>query len=125
MNRGEKVRLTDGEYSSVKAVMHAELIAQAKAKQPITYSELASRLPVLIHPHSFVFSRLLREVCAEAFSQGHGQLCALVVSKQTGMPSSGYFVGVAAPGRDMSDLETAWHEDLDLLYARWEDDDNA
>jgi hypothetical protein len=43
----------------------------------------------------------------------------LVVSKQTGLPSSGYFVGTAAPGRDMSDLEAAWREDLEAVFARW------
>lgn len=120
MNRGEKVRLTDGEKGSVKAAMHAVLIEQAKAKQTITYSDLAARLPILIHPHSFVFSRLLREVCAEGFAQGHGQLCALVVSKATGLPSGGYFVGIATPTRDMSDLEAAWREDLEALFGRWD-----
>ena len=121
MNRGEKVRLTDAERAAVKAAMHTALIQQAKAKQTITYSELAARLPVLIHPHSFVFSRLLREVCAEGFEKGHGQLCALVVSKQTGMPSGGYFVGSATPSCDMSNLESAWLEDLESLFTLWAD----
>jgi hypothetical protein len=117
MNRSEKVRLTDGERATVKAVMRAELIACARAHQLITYGELAARLPVHIHPHSFVFSRLLREICGEVFREGGGQLCALVVSKQTGIPSGGYFAGLAEAGRDHHDLEAIWRADLEALFA--------
>ncbi|MDX2140232.1 MAG: hypothetical protein SF123_19255 [Chloroflexota bacterium] len=117
--QGAKVKLTDGEMTTVRAAMHAILIDYARQRKTITYSELAVQLPIYLHPHSFVFSRLLRDVCGAAFAAGEGQLCALVVSKQTGLPSSGYFVGTAAPGRDMSDLEAAWREDLNAVFERW------
>jgi hypothetical protein len=120
MNTMHKVRLTDAEASIIQDAMRDILIARARARQLITYSELASLLPVEIHPHSFAFSRLLRAVCAEEQRQGHGQLCALVVSKATGMPSGGYFVGTASPARDLSDLEAAWRQDLEALYLLWE-----
>lgn len=115
----DKVRLTDSETSAVKQVMAAVLIERARARQTITYSELAAQLPVHIHPHSFVFSRLLRAVCAEELQKGHGQLCTLVVSKATGLPSSGYFIGTAAEGRDASHMEALWRQDLEEIWARW------
>jgi hypothetical protein len=108
------------EKDAVKDAMRAILIAQARAGETITYGELAKRLPVLIHPHSFLFTRLLQEVCGEEGRKGHGQLCALVVSKATGMPSGGYFGSLAAPGREHGDLERLWREDLEGLWAMWE-----
>jgi hypothetical protein len=119
MRDGAKVRLSEMERRTVKDFMRAELMAQARLRQLITYGELARRLPVRIHPHSFVFTRLLQEVCGEALRAGHGQLCALVVSKATGMPSGGYFTGLAGLGRDHADLEALWQADLEALYALW------
>ncbi len=116
-----KTRLTDSETSAVKQVMASIMIETARARTTITYGELAAQLPVHIHPHSFVFSQLLRAVCAEELQKGHGQLCTLVVSKTTGLPSSGYFVGTAVQGRETGDLEAEWRKDLEALWAHHAD----
>jgi hypothetical protein len=114
-----KTRLTDAETALVKQAMASIMIETARARATITYGDLAARLPVHIHPHSFVFARLLRAVCAEELQKGHGQLCTLVVSKATGLPSGGYFVGTAVQGRETSDLEAEWRKDLEALWGRW------
>lgn len=106
--------------SAVKAEMVAVMIACAKARQTITYGELCARLTtVTLHPHSFFFTRLLREACDEAAERGEGPLCALVVAKATGMPSGGYF---AREIRDVSGpdtLEALWRTELNEVFERW------
>jgi hypothetical protein len=119
MQHGEKVRLTDAEMHTTRAEMRAVMIACAQESRTITYSELASRLSLHLHPHSFVFSRLLRDVCGAAEKAGEGLLCALVVSKQTGMPGGGYFASVAARGLASRDLVSHWRADLESVYERW------
>jgi hypothetical protein len=102
--------------------MRALLIDLARRRELITYSEMCARLEtVTLHPHSFVFARLLREVCGEEEAKGHGMLCALVVSKTTGMPGGGYFRGMAELGFDASDLEARWREDVDAVFAYWDE----
>lgn len=114
--------LTAMERDVVKAEMLDLLIATARARELITYSGLAERIQsVHIHAHSFIFTRLLREVCSEADEAGHGLLCALVVSKATGMPSGGYFQRDLADKLSHHDLEAIWRDELESVYALWAD----
>jgi hypothetical protein len=118
--RDRKYRLEHAEREAVKAELHALLIACARARRIVTYSEVCAELTTVhLHPHSFVFAHLLREVCSEGFELGEGILCALVVSKTTGMPGGGYFRGMADLGFDASDLEKRWREDVEEVFARW------
>ncbi len=106
------------DYRAVKAEMRALLIETARARQTITYSELCLRLTtVTLHYHSHIFHRLLREVCREAWDDGDGQLCALVVTKQTGIPGGGYFDHMDE--RTMDDLEAEWRQDLEGVFKHW------
>ncbi|MCL4247773.1 MAG: hypothetical protein KJ065_06470 [Anaerolineae bacterium] len=115
-----RVKVTEAERSAIKDEMRAILIEQARTRQTITYGELAGRLTtVTLHPHSFVFTRLLQAVCDEEERAGHGQLCALVVSKATGMPSGGYFGMAAKQDLSTGDLEARWQEDLQTLFDHW------
>ncbi|MDL1900234.1 hypothetical protein FBR02_05640 [Anaerolineae bacterium CFX9] len=112
--------LTAMERTAVKAEMRDILIAAARARETITYSGLAERIrTVHIHAHSFIFTRLLREVCADADAAGDGFLCALVVSKATGMPSGGYFQRDLADKLSEQDLEAIWRDELESVYALW------
>lgn len=120
MPRTGKTRLSEADRGAIKEEMRALLRDLARTHQLITYSELANQIQTAyLHPHSFVFTRLLREVCGEEERAGHGMLCALVVSKTTGIPSGGYFTGLAGPDRDPDDLEALWREDLERLFAYW------
>lgn len=111
--------LTDVEWELLRDAIHAELIELARARRIITYGELALLLPVYVHPGSFAFTRLLTEVCAAAAEAGEGGLCALVVSKSTGVPGAGFFRSAAEQGIDVSDFEAYWRDELDRLFARW------
>ena len=120
MRANARTRVTDMERPAVKAEMAAILIECARQRQTITYGNLCDRLTtVSLDPGTFIFSHLLREVCGEELRKGHDQLCALVVSKATGMPSAGYFAREIADvsGPDM--LEALWRSELEEVFARW------
>lgn len=113
-------RLTTAERAEVKEAIRSILIDLARARRTITYTELCLLIPrVRLHPHSFVFTALLREVCSEEEAAGHGMLCALVVSKLTGMPGAGYFRSATFSDRDISDPEASWRADLEAVFAYW------
>ncbi len=119
-NPNFRTRVTDMERSAVKAEMLAVLIDCAKARQTITYGGLCARLTtVTLDPGTFVFTRLLREVCAEAAARGDGPLCALVVSKATGRPSGGYFAREITEVSGPDTLEALWRTELDEVFAQW------
>jgi len=120
-SHGYVFTLTPEEWAAYKDAMRAILIDAARSREILTYSELANRNPVAyLHPHSFTFTNMLRSVCGEEYAKGHGQLCALVVSKTTGMPSGGYFRGMAGEHDSNEDLETRWRADVDHVFKLWE-----
>lgn len=111
--REPKFQLADADKAAIEAEMRALLYQCARERRTITYSGLAEELSVYLHPHSFVFSRLLRSLCQEEIAAGRPILCALVVSKATGIPGGGYFAGVP---REANDFEARWREDLEAVY---------
>lgn len=112
--------LTDVEWDLMVAAMHSELIEIAKQKRIVTYSELAALLPIYMHPGSYLFTRLLRKVCGDALRDGEGLLCALVVSKATGVPGGGYFTAIAERGCEADDPLDCWRADVEQVFARWD-----
>jgi hypothetical protein len=113
--------LTAEEWDLMVDAMRTELIALARQKRIVTYSDLALALPVYIHPGSYNFTRLLGKVCSEEEDAGHGLLCALVVSKATGIPGAGFFRGAAERGYDASNIEQYWHDEVARVFEYWEE----
>lgn len=113
--------LTAEEKVSYIEEMRAVLIERARMQQTITYSELALSMSIYLHPHSYTFGNIMRLVCREALAKGQGQLCALIVSKVTGMPGGGYFKGISPTPDDATafDAESYWRRDLDAVFAYW------
>lgn len=119
-------KLTAEEWPRVKEEMRAAMIAAARARRTITYGELAAQLETAyVHPHSFLMTRLLIEIGRDEIAAGRGVLPAVVVAKATGMPGGGYFRASALAGAEISDLETAWREDLEGVFAYWHEADTA
>lgn len=114
-----RFKLTEIEWETVVQAMRVELIELAKAGRVVTYGELALMLPIYVHPGSYAFTRLLGAVCSAEDLAGKGLLCALVVSKATGMPGGGFFRGMAEQGYDMTDLEACWRAEVERVFAYW------
>jgi hypothetical protein len=113
-----RFKLTEVELETVREAMRALMIEQAKLRQTITYSELALRLPVYLHYHSFLFARLLNEIGEEEIKAGRGVLPAVVVRKSSGIPGGGYF-GFAGREASSEDLERIWREELEIVFDYW------
>lgn len=114
--------LTTAEWELMVEAMRIELVEIAKQKRIVTYSELALLLPVYIHPGSYAFTRLLSQVCTAEEDAGHGLLCALVVSKATGIPGAGFFRGAAERGYDASTVDQYWRDEVERVFAYWSGD---
>ena len=126
MRANARTRVTDMERPAVKQEMAAVLIACAKEGRTITYGGLCDQLTtVTLDPGTFIFSHLLREMCAEEAAKGHGPLCALVVSKATGMPSAGYFAREIIEVSGPDSLDAFWRAELAEVFARWSNDEEA
>lgn len=120
MARTAVYRLRLEERAAAKEEMRAILIDHARDRQTVTYSGLSLMIQTVhLHHRSPLFTRILSEVCAEEEEQGHGILCALVVSKTTGIPGGGYFSGMAELGRDVSELEASWRAELEQVFDYW------
>ena len=120
MRANARTRVTDMEREVVKQEMTAVLIMCAREQRTITYGGLCAELTtVTLDPGTFIFSHLLREVCAEGLRKGYGQLCALVVSKATGMPSAGYFARSVLDISGPDALEALWIAERDEVFLRW------
>ncbi|MDZ4764219.1 MAG: hypothetical protein SGI73_06665 [Chloroflexota bacterium] len=118
-----RYKLTDAEKTTVKAELRAALIAAAQARELLTYTELVLRIPsVVLHPHSFILAHLMREVCGDEYDKTGVMLCALVVSKLTGVPGAGYFRGfgaASAASNEDNDWKIAWREDVERAFSYW------
>ena len=110
---------------TLKDEMRGIMIATARARSTITYSELAAELQTArVHYHSFLMARLLDEIGGEEIEAGRGVLPAVVVRKSSGMPGGGYFRESALlsdrPDAALPpELEAMWREDLEAVYGYW------
>ena len=105
--------------------MRLTLIALAKGRRTICYSELARGLQTAtLHHRSPLFTPLLIEVCDEAERAGDGPLCALVVRKADGLPGKGYFEAAALRGADIQDPEIYWRGEAERVWAQWAERDD-
>lgn len=116
-----RYKLTEAERPVVKEQMRAIMIEMARQRQTITYSEVALRLSVYLHPRSFVFSHLLREIGREEEDAGRGVLPSVVVRKSNGMPGGGFFRWVGQAGRELDDtlMEQIWRDELEIVFDYW------
>lgn len=117
-----KFKLSESEWRAVKAEMRAIMIDCARKRETIAYSDVSLRLTTAyLHPHSFVFTRMLTEICREEREAGRGMLCALVVRKATGIPGPGYFtdIGLRCGMPDGDDPESLWRDELETVFDYW------
>lgn len=121
--------LTPELHQQLKDEMRDIMIATARSRSTITYSELAMQLQTArVHYHSFLMARLLNEIGEEEIRAGRGVLPAVVVRKSNGIPGAGYF-GISALQMDAPDsvpppeLEAMWRADLEAVYDYWSERD--
>jgi hypothetical protein len=87
-----------------------------------TYGDLVDHLrPVIdfVSPRNAVFHCLLGQISDDEAEQDRGFISALVVHRDDLRPGSGFFSGVSDWGRDISDPEKCWTEELATLKKVW------
>jgi hypothetical protein len=98
--------------------MRAVLIARAGIERTIPYSELTG----LVHTIHFsyddtAFHHMLDEISREEDAAGRGMLSVIVVHKDGDMmPGPGFFRLAKKLGRDKSDREACWANELRKVY---------
>ncbi|HVH48812.1 MAG TPA: ribose-phosphate pyrophosphokinase [Sphingomicrobium sp.] len=86
--------------------VRAHLIASARARQPITYSELLAHLGYgFSRPKMRALCKVLEAVDAEAEGRGEPELAVLVVRQSDGLPGQGWWVGSAEAHSHKGDWE--------------------
>ncbi|MCS6836885.1 MAG: hypothetical protein NZ750_12825 [Anaerolineae bacterium] len=117
MSQPRRYGLDPQTWQDAKAEVRAILIETARQRQLITYGQITERLQCLhAHPGSYVFTALLREVCADVEREGGGMVCALVVTKADGRPGAGYWRGMPCP---QGDLEACWRAECEVVWDIW------
>jgi hypothetical protein len=111
---GHKRELWDAAKQEAQAVL--EEIAKGKSK-PIFYSELNRKIrSIVFEPNGHDFHGLLGQLSEESDADGRGMISALVVHKEDGRPGRGFFSFAKDLGRDISDQERCWSDELNRVY---------
>jgi hypothetical protein len=97
------------------------LIARAKVRGMIPYSDLAAQISAInIKPESYAFAAMLGEISEEEDRAGHGMLTVIVVHKSGDMqPGPGFFELAKKLGQDTSDILACWVAELKKVHAYW------
>ena len=96
------------------------MIDKARHKDVIHYSDLVQKITKCdLEPHDVRLNQMLYEIASEEDEARRGLLTALVVHKDDGAPGSGFFEMAEERGRDISDPDTCWIEELNNVYAVW------
>jgi hypothetical protein len=108
-------------WRQAKREARAVLINRAKAKDVVTYGELAAHVKAIqLAPDSLVLSTMLREIGAKEHAAGRGMLTALVVYSNGDMqPGPGFFDLAGRLGKNTSDVLRCWIKELKRVYRYW------
>jgi len=105
----------------------ALLIERAGQGNFITYSELANRIQSMqLEAHDPRLARLLGEISTEEDKAGRGMLSVIVVHKHGDCkPGRGFFDLARELGRDASDEDKLFSEELKHVFATWKSGSRA
>lgn len=102
--------------------MRQILIEKAKVSETIPYSGLTKQITTInIDPESYALAAMLGEISGAEDDVGRGMLSVIVVHKSGDMkPGRGFFEFAEELGRDTSDEEKCWVDELKKVYAHWQ-----
>ncbi len=113
----------EDKWNAAKEEIRTILIATAKAQGTIAYSELVEKVTAIDIPaRGQVISHILDEISREEDTRGRGMLTVLVVHKHGKQrPGPGFFELAKDLGRDTSNKDKCWLDELNKVYAYWRD----
>ncbi|HEY1753013.1 MAG TPA: hypothetical protein VGG29_17270 [Caulobacteraceae bacterium] len=109
------------DWQAAKDEARAIMIARARVRGMIAYSDLAARLTkIKLGAHDSRLFHFLGEISAEEDAAGRGMLTVLVVHKSGDrQPGPGFFELAQLLGRDTTDVLDCWVKELNGVYAVW------
>lgn len=116
-----RIGLDQATWDAAKREVRQVLIARARLRGLIPYSEVTSQLKsAAIDPHSKIFAHLLGEISEEEDRAGRGMLSVIVVHKEGDMrPGPGFFELAQGLGRRVVDLDRTWLQEMDHVHRYW------
>lgn len=111
----------DKAWTKAKSQAKDILVARAKQRGMIPYSELAAQIAAIrFEPHASSFWALLGQISEEEDAEGRGMLSVIVVHKNGDMqPGPGFFELADSLGRDTTDILACWVEEFKVVHAYW------
>ena len=116
-----KYGLTDEIWNKCKIEIRADLVERAKRQSTISYSELVTEITTeRLEADGQTLAHLLGEISTTKSQESRGMLSVVVVHK-TGdqMPGEGFFSLAVDLGKNISDKEQCWINELHLVYSAW------
>jgi hypothetical protein len=112
---------SDEEWETAKLQAKETLREHARRRETTTYSGLCDDIAVARFRHySWSLMALLGQICAEEDSERGIMLASLVCKKGgDGLPGEGYFAWAAKLGRDVSDREVFWEDEVERIFASY------
>ncbi len=118
-----KFGYAEDKWNAAKEEIRAVLVETARQRGMITYSDLVDKVKAIdIPPHGPAIGQILGELSHEEDAQGRGMLTVLVVHKHgKKRPGPGFFELAEDLGRDTSNKDKFWIDELNKVYAYWRD----
>ncbi|MGE0266607.1 MAG: hypothetical protein AB7V06_28290 [Candidatus Obscuribacterales bacterium] len=111
----------EADWSAAKFEAKNAMIAKAKLRRVIPYSDLVNKITsISLQPRDPRLFHLLGEISTEEATAGRGMLTAIVVHKSGDMqPGPGFFDLAKRLGRDVSNIEKCWINEINEVYKQW------
>lgn len=111
---------SDEKWKAAISEAREMLIVRAKQADLITYLEFAANLrSIEVEPHDPRLFHLLGDLSREELAEPRGMLSALVVHKSGTKPGEGFFELARELGRDTSDYDRLWIEEVTGVQSFW------
>lgn len=112
---------SDADWRAAKDEARQAIVARARLRGQITYSELVQNIrSVRLEPHDVRLSHMLGEISSEEDAAGRGMLTVLVVHKVGDMqPGDGFYELAKTLGRDTRDVLKCWVDEMHRVHAVW------
>jgi hypothetical protein len=120
---GSRFGYSQGQWDLAKDEMRRLLVKKARTTgdELISYSQLVAQVRTIrFEANDYALPHMLGEISTEEDALGRGMLTVLVVHQSDdGMPGSGFFDLARQLGRDVSDRERLWAQELARVISVW------
>ena len=115
-----KYGYSPSDWEKAKREMRNILIDIAKKQGTIFYSELVRKVLIIsIEANSYALADMLGQISTAEDAAGRGMLSAVVVRKENNRPGKGFFELARVLGRDISDEEKFWINEVNRVHSSW------